>query len=174
MAAPGESRAPAAETLIGECLDARHPTLLGRGRIHWRDAQGASQNRWLPTLSGVVLRAGDRVVLVQPANFEEPVVMGVLDGFSPRPEPDTPRGPAIALERDETLLVTTGEGVALLEVRPEETGPVVRIVEKGLDLELPGKLRISADSVELEARKGAVNVRASDDVIVRGEVIKLN
>lgn len=174
VASPGATRSPAPEALIGECIDARHPTLVGRGLIRWKDGQGVEESRWLPTLSGVVLREGDRVVLTQPTNFDEPIVMGVLDGFVPRPEPDAPRGPSIALERDETLRVTTSEGVALLEIHQEDSGPVVRIVAKGLDLELPGKLRLSADAIEIEARKGPVNVRASDDVIVRGEVIKLN
>lgn len=174
VAPPAREGAGSPEVLVGDCLDARHPTLLGRGLIRWKDASGGEARRWLPTLSGVVLRAGDRVVLTRPANFDEPIVMGVLDGFEPRPEPEVTRGPSIAVERDETLRVTTAEGRGLLEIRQQESGPVVKIFDEGLDLELPGRLRLSADAIELEARKGPVNVRATDDVIVRGEVIKLN
>lgn len=174
-AAPPPAAGPAApEALVGECLDARHPTLRGRGRIRWTDAGGDVREKWLPALSGVVLRAGDRVVLAQPANFDEPIVMGVLDGFTPRPEPEAPRGPRVSLERDEVLRVETADGRALLEIRPEEGGPVLRLASEGLDLDLPGTLRLCAEAIELKARQGSVKVTASDDVVVKGEIIELN
>ena len=163
-----------AEPLVGKCLDARHPSLLGRGRIAWRRPGGGEVQRWLPTLTGVVLREGDRVVLAQPANFDEPIVMGVLDGFTPRPEAEAPRGPSLVLERDELLRVTTAEGRVLLEICPEETGPVVRLASEGLDLDLPGTLRLCADAIELNARRGPVRVTASDDVVIKGEIVELN
>jgi hypothetical protein len=162
------------DPLIGECVDPRHPTLQGRVRVAWKDARGNSEERWLPTLGGVLVRRCDRVLIVQPANFDEPVVAGVLDGFSERPEPEALRGPVLAVERDEALHVTTSDGEALLEIRQGESGPVVKIVKETLELELPGRLRLAADSIELQARRGAVKVSATDDVIVQGEVIKLN
>jgi len=177
LVAAGASRPePAAgpDPLVGDCVAARHPTLQGRVRISWTDAAGVSGERWLPTLAGVLVREGDRVLLAKPANFDEPVVMGVLDGFTERPEPAALRGPVLSVERDEALHVTTSEGEPLLEIRQEDSGPVVRIVKESLDLELPGRLRLSADAIELEARRGPVKVSATDDVVVQGEVIKLN
>ena len=160
--------------LVGECVDARHPTLQGRIRVRWEDPAGATEEQWLPTLQGLVARVADRVLIGQPANFDEPVVMGVLDGFAERPAPEALRGPVLAVEKDEALHVTSSDGEALLEIRQEQSGPVVRIVKENLDLELPGKLRLSAEAIELEARRGPVKIGATSDVVVEGEAIKLN
>ena len=43
-----------------------------------------------------------------------------------------------------------------------------------VNVELPGALRISAEQIALRARAGTVEIEASDDVNVRGEVVNLN
>lgn len=160
--------------LVGECVEGDHPTLQGRARVRWRDEQGDAQERWLPTLAGVTVRAGDRVLLEQPANFPEAVVSGVLDGFARRPDVEPRRSAALRLERDECLRVEDSEGRPLLELRRGEAGPTLRLLREGVDLDVPGRLRMSAEGIELRARAGSVRVQASDDVVVRGEVIHLN
>jgi hypothetical protein len=62
----------------------------------------------------------------------------------------------------------------LVEVFQTDDGPVVRVLNTDAGVELPGKLRLAADSIELEAGAGPIKIKASDDVIVNGEMIHLN
>jgi hypothetical protein len=55
--------------------------------VHWSLCAGAGGSAWLPTLHGIPVREGDRVLVTQPSNAPEPVVVGVIDGFAPLPEP---------------------------------------------------------------------------------------
>jgi hypothetical protein len=75
------------ETVVGECLDTRHPSLAGRVLVHWSLYTGPGGSAWLPTLHGIPVCAGDRVLLTQPSNAPEPIVLGVIDGFAPLREP---------------------------------------------------------------------------------------
>jgi len=160
--------------MVGECLDTQHPTLQGRVLIRWHETTGANSEQWVPTLQGLPVRVADRVLLLRPANWPEPVVIGVVDGFTRRPEMAKTPAAAIELKNDESLQVTSQDGVPLVEVSHGETGPVVRLLQSDVDVELPGKLRINAASIELEARKGAVDISATDDVLIKGETINLN
>ena len=128
----------------------------------------------MPCLQSLVVRTGDRVLLTRPANHPEPLVTGVLDSLR-RPQPAPLRhGPAVGLRADEAVVVTGERGAPLLEVFEGERGPVVRLLSDDLDLELPGRLRLAAADIQLEARRGSVKVQASDDVVVKGEMIQLN
>ena len=160
--------------LVGECVDASHPTLRGRVLVRVDDKAGKTMERWLPTLYRLPVREADRVLLAVPGNWDEAVVIGVIDGFARRPEVPAREGASLTLAADECLRVRSQDGVDLVEVRQEEEGPVVRLLEPGVDVEVPGAFRVRADTIRLEARKGAVEVEATDDVIVRGEIIRLN
>jgi hypothetical protein len=50
----------------------------------------------------------------------------------------------------------------------------VRLLVDAADVSMPGRLRLAADELELEARQGEVRVSAAGDVKVQGEVIRLN
>jgi hypothetical protein len=170
-----EAPAPAHhESLVGVCLAARHPTLEGRVKVRWLDHRGDLHERWMPTLRSIVVREQDRVLMLWASNEPEPIVVGVVDGFSRRAEP--PRHPAVALELkgDETFRVTTDRGQPLLEVVQGAEGPVVRILNSDTALELPGKLKITAAEIELKADRGGVRIEANDDVDIKGEMIRLN
>lgn len=160
--------------LVGDCVDDRHPRLMGRVLVRWSDGRGAARERWLPTLHGLAVRKTDRVLVQQPANWPEPIVTGVVDGHVVRP--DVPRAAAatIALESDEALVVTTRDGAPLVEVRGSDHGPIVRLLRDDVKIEAPGKLELSARSIALHAENGPVTIDASDDVTVQGEVIRLN
>ena len=162
----------AAAPLIGMCVAAEHDTLLGRCRVEW-SAHGADHAAWVPLLQGVVVRPGDRVLLQQPQNWPEPIVTGILDGLLDRPAPARPAA-TIHLQPDEAVIIAGADGRPLLEVRQGVTGPDVRLLQDGLELDINGPLRISADSVELSAERGGVQISASDDVAVTGEIIRLN
>lgn len=160
--------------LIGACLDARHPTLQGRALIRWKDPTHGTREQWIPMLMTVTVRPLDRVLLLHPEDSVEPIVVGVIDGFAPRPERPATGGPTLALARDESILVQGPTGEALIELSLSEVGPVVRLLGPGVALNLPGRLSISAESVELRARQGEVALRATDDVIVAGATVRLN
>lgn len=163
----------AAHALVGECVDPRHPTLSGRVRVCLRTPAGAEVDQWLPVLQSVVVRKGDRVLVQQPANWPEPMVVGVVDGFAQRPMVWKP-GPSVTVQPDEALQIVAANGTALAEMIQLDGKPVLRVLHADVQLELPGKLRIAAQALELEARQGPVQIRAADDVIVQGETIQLN
>jgi hypothetical protein len=167
---------PKGETqiLVGEVVDARHPTLRGRVRVRWRDHEGQAFEKWLPTLMNLPIRVSDRVIMTQAANWPERVITGVIDGFAHRPEIERETAAAIELQRDEALRVRDAAGNDLVEVFEDERGAVIRLLREDVDLDLQGKLRISAKSIELEAKQGQARIKASDDVVVNGEVIHLN
>jgi len=160
--------------LIGECLNNAHPTLLGRALVRWSDGRGSTQERWLPTLMTVTVRASDRVLLLLPGNSDEPVIIGVLDGFAQRPAAAVHGGPTLELQQDEVVRVQDSNGVALLELASTPEGPLVRLLQADVNVELPGALQISARSIELSARQGEVNIHATDDVALTGAGIRLN
>ncbi|WP_437482581.1 hypothetical protein WME75_41135 [Sorangium sp. So ce1014] len=161
------------EVIVGECVDARHPTLIGRLLVRWATPLGP-QERWLPSLHGLAVRAHDRVLVSQPSNWPEPIVTGVVDGFALRPEAPRAEAARLELHGDEALRVATADGKPLVDVFASETGPVIRLLTEGIDLELDGALRVSARSIDLVARQGEVRLGAADDVVVQGETIHLN
>lgn len=162
------------DSLVGEVTDDRHPSLRGRVRVRWSDLEGQIFEKWLPTLHGLPVRVSDRVLLTQPSNWPEYVVTGVIDGFARRPDVDREERASLELKRDEVLRVRSQSGEDLLELFDGESGPVVRLLTPDVDIDLPGKLRVRASSIELEAKRGQVRITASDDVIVRGETVHLN
>lgn len=58
-----------------------------------------------------------RVLLAQPSNLDEPVIVGVLDGFADRPERSPTRSANLALVWDEAIRVEAPNGNELLELR---------------------------------------------------------
>lgn len=161
-------------TWVGSCTDATHPVLRGRVLVRWDDGAGRAQSQWLPTLTSLAVRVGDRVLCTTPTNFDEPVVTGVLDGFTPRPEVPTRAGATLALKPDEHLAITDEAGTPLVEVRTGANGPVVKLLHAATTVELPGTLTLRADALELAARTGDVRIEARADVRVNGDHIRLN
>lgn len=167
------SEAPLGGCLVAVCIDDHHPSLLGRVRVRWSTREGVG-DAWVPTLQSIVVRSGDQVLLSQPLNGPEPVVVGVLDGFVRRAAPPERVAATLALAKDEVLRVEDARGLPLLEVRSSEGGPAVRLLRDNLALEVEGKLVFRAAAIRLEAREGTVEIEASDDVCVKGEVVHLN
>ena len=50
----------------------------------------------------------------------------------------------------------------------------VVLLHDDLELAAPGRLRLRGKQVQVQAEQGPVEVHATDDVVLRGEVIKLN
>lgn len=160
--------------LVGTCTEERHPTLQGRIRVRWSELGEVEREVWLPTLQSLAIRQGDRVLIQHPRNWPEPVVTGVVDGFATRPEVEAREAAHLELKADEAVELRGPDGTPLLELRPGPAGPVLRILGDDLDVDMPGRLRLRAGNLQFVARKGSVRIQASDDVVVEGEVIKLN
>lgn len=170
LAAPPAVSA-ATTCLLGEVVDDRHPTLRGRVRVQ---LAGSERALWVPTLLNLPVRTHDRVLLIRPANGDEWIVTGVLDGFARRPEPPKASVARVELRPDEAVQVVASEGQPLLELSRGLTGPVVRVLDPDVAVELTGKLAVKAAAIQLEATGGPVTLKASDDVVVQGEVVRLN
>jgi hypothetical protein len=154
-------------------MDDRHPVLLGRVRVRHRTGD-EEREEWVPVLRGVAVRVGDQLLLNQPKNGGELIVVGVVDGFARRDAVPQQAAARLELKPDEVLRVEDALGRTLLELRADETGPVVRLLQQGLAIEVDGKLSFRADAIQLQARQGAVEIDATDEVCVKGEVIHLN
>jgi hypothetical protein len=160
--------------MLGECVDARHPSLQGRVLVRFTTRGGAQLERWVPTLQGLPVRVADRVMMLRPANASEWVVTGVVDGFATRPRVEKSEAARVELQRDEAVRVVSSEGAPLVEISQSDAGPVVRVLESNVNVEFAGKLALEAEDIQLRATKGEVSVEASADVVVKGETIQLN
>lgn len=161
------------QTAVATVLTGEHPSLTGRVRVGWTDEAGTERAMWALALAGTVARAGDRVLLSIPSNSDEVILTGVIDPVRPR---DVPRdkGPQLQLRADEALCIAGPDGAPWLEVQATPGGPRVKLLV-GMDaLSVPGKLKLSGDAVEIEARQGEVTVDASADVVIKGEIVQMN
>lgn len=164
----------ASNLLVGECTDAGHPDHIGRVRVRFSDTDGSERELWLPALQGLCPHLHDRVLVSQPSNHPEPVVLGVLDGFDRRPQPAPRAARVFELLPDESVTIVDHAGSPLLEVARGDAGPTLRVLTREMHVDVPGKLRLSAESLELSATAGEAQLLAAQDVVVRGEKIRLN
>lgn len=160
---------PASGLVLGTCVEAAHPVLSGRVRVRV-DADAA----WLPTLRGLAVREGDRVLLGPVQGCDEPVVLGVLDGTRPAARPAPASGGVLRLLADEVLTVCASDGAPLLHVAPGEGGPSVVLAGEGLHLSVAGPLELDVEALRVRAAHGGVCMQADGDVVLRGETIRLN
>lgn len=86
--------------------------------------------------------------------------------------PTTPR--TLALAAHESLRVVDAHGRPLVNILATDAGPVLQLPSADLQLDVAGKLQIQADQVEMIARDGEMKLLAKDDIIARGEKIRLN
>ena len=91
---------------VGECVDDKHPSIAGRIRVLLKDTDGGSQESWMPCLHRLAVRRGDRVLVEHPANWPEPIVVGVVDGFAMRPTAQLLPGPTVTLSTDSASVCT--------------------------------------------------------------------
>jgi hypothetical protein len=172
--APLPEASPVVGLLVGECTATCHPTLSGRVRVGFVDTHGAHRESWLATLHGLAVRAHDRVLISQPGNWHEPLVIGVIAGLTARPSASGPLARQLELLPDESLTIVDSAGTPLIEVTPGEAGPRLQLLSSQIDIDVAGALRLRAESIELCASAGSATVTASEDVIVRGEKVRLN
>jgi len=159
--------------VVGLCVATDHPTLTGRVEIEWIGDEGRTR-AWALGLLGVGVRVGDRVLLGSARGCSEPIVMGVLDGLAERPAAPSRAVATAKLGAGEHLSVEDSRGREVVRVTDGEHGPVVRLLHGDVALELDGRLQIRAHEIKLEATLGAVEIEATHDIRLDGEVIHLN
>jgi len=160
--------------VIATCTEDRHPTLAGRVRVRCENAHGHVCQAWVATLNGLVVRVLDRVLVLKLPHEIDPIVIGVVDGFSRRAEAPKRLAQVLELKRDETLQVNAESGQPLLQIVRNQQGPLIRLLQTDTQIDFAGKLCLSAEAIEMRARQGAVRIDASDDVEIVGEAIHLN
>ena len=165
--APGPGPVP----LIGICIDDRHPSLHGRVLVRMHLA-GHEREAWLATLANLPVRREDRVLVIQPANWPEGLVVGVVDGMHPRRAP-AQAAAVVTLKADEALEIRDAQGAMLLAIEPGPTGPVLRLGKRDQRIDVDGTLAIAADTIAFTRRSG-MTLQAGGDVVVTGEQITLN
>ncbi len=167
--------APASETCVmATCTDDRHPTLQGRVHVQFTGGDGREHALWVPTLHGLPVRVADRVLMMRPGNGDEWIVTGVVDGFVNRAVAEKTPAARLELRGDECLQVVSSAGRPIVEVSQGKDGPVVRLLEPDVRVEMAGKLVVRAEEIEFEATQGSVAIKASEDVVIKGELVRLN
>ena len=185
--------------MVGECVDDCHPEWCDHYLVLFSDTKGENYRQWLPCLLGLEIRRGDLVLMAKPVNWATPVITGILSTtpassaseFSPwgtqPPEPceasasksvrssfEVRPNNTVALTGESPIQVVAHNGRKLVEIGLGPNGPTVRICERDAVIDLPGKLAITAGELELKSRSGDVKIEADHDVVVQGDLIRLN
>lgn len=171
--------APAATCIVGEVLDTHHPHLPGRVFVRWLDAEQKTKELWIQAERHLRLRKGDRVILTLPAGWGQWIVTGALGRQLPEPtesesEPKASDVPELKLEPGQGLRVLAHDGTPLVTVRQGVDGPEVQLGTGNVELKAARTLRLSADTIELHAEHGGVDLRTEGDAVLRGRTIRLN
>lgn len=163
-------------TLLGEVVDTHHPHLAGRIFVKWLGASGQTQQRWLEYERTVTARVGARVLMTRPVGWPDLIVVGVLGpapGGTPA-APDEDDAPSLRLAPGQALSVHAHDGTPLVRVRLGHEGPSIELCGDSVEVKAKRRLTLSADTVEIRAADGGVDVRTDGDAIVRGRFIRLN
>jgi len=189
--------------MVGECVDDCHPEWCDHYMIAYTDTKGEMFRQWLPGLLGLEIRRGDLVLIAKPINWATPVITGILPNtplsstsvFSPwelksaTSEHDLSDGElqkptrssfevrpnnTVAFSGETPIQVVTHSGRKLVEIGLGANGPTIRICERDAAIDLPGKLAITAGELELKSRSGDLKIEADHDVVLQGDLIRLN
>lgn len=164
----------AAGCIVGEVLDTHHPHLPGRVFVRLINAEHQAVELWVQAERHLRLRKGDRVILMMPTGWKQWVVTGALGrDLEPPPEP-TEDVPELKLEPGQAVRILSHDGTALITVRQGVDGPELQLGTGNVELKAARTLRIAADTIELHAQHGGVDLRTEGDAVVRARTIRLN
>jgi hypothetical protein len=194
---PGTTGSP---VIIGEVLDTHHPHLPGRILVRWWETAQLERNEWLVPERHLSLYRGERVLITLPLGGPEWIVTGAL-GRSANAKPhaglanvasdadsspaspaqdvsaETPRPPdppALRLEPGQVLLVVAHDGAPLLALHQGADGLVIELKGDDAEIRVRRRLRLSANTIELVAGSGGLDVRTEGDAVTRARAIRLN
>lgn len=165
--------------LTGKCIEETHPEREGLYRVEYVNDAGETVRSWAEALRGVRVRQDDRVLLAQPLNRQEPIILGIV-GFSETASPDEASGfevrenNVVVLKGDMPIQVVTHDGRKLVEIGKSMHGPTIRICQRDATINLPGTLSISAGELKLHSHSGDVRIDADREVSIKGDLIRLN
>lgn len=166
--------------IIGKCHSPYHPDKPGLCQVKYATAEGRSTIQWLRHMKGHSFGTGDSVLLVTPLGAAKPVILGCLAKMEPAGRQEESGGRRLIIDRKEETHEATGirlelpDGRTLIEIDLKTDVPTIRIPDKDLSLDIEGRLKIAARSIDFESKLGSVNVKANDDFKVNAERIYLN
>ncbi|MFK7994438.1 MAG: hypothetical protein AB8B87_09900 [Granulosicoccus sp.] len=161
------------EVLVAEVVVETHPVMAGRVLVKGQDVAGRSFEDWLPCMDGLNIGARDRVLVQRPGNSPEPLVTGIVESAQARRRP-VRSAQTLTLQENESLTINDYQGRALIDIASTPSGPSIQLHAPLAELDVKGALRLEADSLEFKARQGEMQLSASGDIKVDGEMIKLN
>ncbi|HEU5074333.1 MAG TPA: hypothetical protein VFU02_09170 [Polyangiaceae bacterium] len=159
---------------VGEVLDTHHPHLPGRVLVRWLELDGKEVERWLQRERHLSLLKGDRVLVTLPVGWNQWIVTGALGREAREPAVDVENARELRLGPGETLRVLSHEGQPLLSLTQGIDGPVLQLGDGNVELKVARTLRIKADTVELAAGEGGIDLRTDGDSVMRARTIRLN
>lgn len=177
---PADGAAGRGGSVVGICVRSDPEGAEGRVRVRFEDTVGELREEWAAYLEGLVPAEGDAVLVEQPRGSAVSVVVGRLATPGESASIALPGGHKLVqagnreAERGPALRLELADGRVALEMDFAGETPTVRLPEKDLSLDLEGRLKIAARSIDLVSKLGNVNVKANDDFRATGERIWLN
>lgn len=165
--------------LVGTCIEDTHPERDGFYHVEFVNEGGESIRCWVVALQGVRPKTSDQVLLTLPQNRVEPILIGVV-GFGAAEKPDEKpafevrENNVVVLKGNQPIQVVTHDGRKLVEIGKSLNGPTIRICQRDAAINLPGSLSISAGELKLRSNTGDVLINADKEVVIEGDLIRLN
>ena len=170
-----EGATEAAGCTMGEVLDTHHPHLPGRVFVRWITSERQVQEHWLQAERHLRLRKGDRVIMTLPSGWKQWVVTGALGReLEPAPEETSSDLQELRLALGQAVRITNHDGTPLLTVRQGVDGPELQLPTDNVELKAKRTLRLTADTIELHAQHGGIDLRTEGDAVLRARTIRLN
>ncbi|MFZ5895130.1 MAG: hypothetical protein ACOY0T_28985 [Myxococcota bacterium] len=175
-AAAASQGTPNSGCIVGEVLDTHNPHLPGRVFVRWLDAEQKKVELWVQAERHLKLRKGDRVLLTLPTGFQQWIVTGALGrDLSPAAVPEAAEDtPELRLEPGQAVRIVSHDGTQLITVRQGVDGPELQLGTGNVELKAARTLRLTADTIELRAQHGGVDLRTDGDAVLRARTIRLN
>jgi hypothetical protein len=175
--AAASDEAPSNGSVVGEVLDTHNPHLAGRVLVRFLNTRSETVERWLQVERRLSLRKGDRVLLTLPLGWQQWIVTGALGRESPPPDEageSREDSAELRLAPGEALRILSHDGNPLVTIRQGATGPELELGGDHVELKAARTLKLSADTIELQASNGGIDLRTEGDTVVRARTIRLN
>jgi len=170
-----EGAVEASGCTMGEVLDTHHPHLPGRVFVRWITSEQKVQEHWLQAERHLRLRKGDRVVMMLPSGWKQWIVTGALGrDLTPASDESESELQELRLAPGQAVRIASHDGTPLLTVRQGADGPELQLGTDNVELKAKRTLRLSADTIELHAEHGGVDLRTDGDAVLRARTIRLN
>jgi hypothetical protein len=192
-----DAGATGSPVIMGEVLDTHHPHLPGRILVRWWETAELERSEWLLHERHLSLYRGDRVLVTLPLGGSEWIVTGALgrsetasssvreanvvsdtdsnpakQALAEALQPPDP--PTLRLEPGQGLLVIAHDSAPLLALRQGADGLVIELKRDDVEIKVRRRLRLSANTIELAAGSGGLDVRTEGDAVTRARAIRLN